>query len=145
MDDCSSSNCLCGQLSIRCWYDKVRVPHLVPHLAKSGRSHRRTWTQDPALLGKRHRVWQEVLGPARNEAASAPGMQMDSEAGLPSHFLVSDLSLQTLCALPPLPWAGVRVEFPVESSGSRAAETGPTEKPLSPSLRTPGRAAASGV
>ncbi|CDQ97256.1 unnamed protein product [Oncorhynchus mykiss] len=21
-DDCSSSNCLCGQLSIRCWYDK---------------------------------------------------------------------------------------------------------------------------
>ncbi|KAM6899978.1 histone-lysine N-methyltransferase EHMT2 [Xenentodon cancila] len=22
MDDCSSSNCLCGQLSIRCWYDK---------------------------------------------------------------------------------------------------------------------------
>lgn len=22
-DDCSSSNCLCGQLSIRCWYDKV--------------------------------------------------------------------------------------------------------------------------
>lgn len=23
-DDCSSSNCLCGQLSIRCWYDKVR-------------------------------------------------------------------------------------------------------------------------
>lgn len=26
VDDCSSSNCLCGQLSIRCWYDKVRVP-----------------------------------------------------------------------------------------------------------------------
>ncbi|KAJ8273779.1 hypothetical protein GJAV_G00105440 [Gymnothorax javanicus] len=23
-DDCSSSNCLCGQLSIRCWYDKDR-------------------------------------------------------------------------------------------------------------------------
>ncbi|XP_043078112.1 histone-lysine N-methyltransferase EHMT1-like [Puntigrus tetrazona] len=23
-DDCSSSNCLCGQLSIRCWYDKVK-------------------------------------------------------------------------------------------------------------------------
>uniref|UniRef100_A0A8C5N144 Euchromatic histone lysine methyltransferase 2 n=1 Tax=Leptobrachium leishanense TaxID=445787 RepID=A0A8C5N144_9ANUR len=22
LDDCSSSNCLCGQLSIRCWYDK---------------------------------------------------------------------------------------------------------------------------
>ncbi|XP_072801433.1 histone-lysine N-methyltransferase EHMT2 isoform X4 [Vicugna pacos] len=22
VDDCSSSNCLCGQLSIRCWYDK---------------------------------------------------------------------------------------------------------------------------
>ncbi|XP_026156563.1 histone-lysine N-methyltransferase EHMT2 isoform X2 [Mastacembelus armatus] len=22
IDDCSSSNCLCGQLSIRCWYDK---------------------------------------------------------------------------------------------------------------------------
>lgn len=25
VDDCSSSNCLCGQLSIRCWYDKVRT------------------------------------------------------------------------------------------------------------------------
>lgn len=25
VDDCSSSNCLCGQLSIRCWYDKVRA------------------------------------------------------------------------------------------------------------------------
>nr|XP_014350755.1 PREDICTED: histone-lysine N-methyltransferase EHMT2 [Latimeria chalumnae] len=24
LDDCSSSNCLCGQLSIRCWYDKDR-------------------------------------------------------------------------------------------------------------------------
>ncbi|XP_039624673.1 histone-lysine N-methyltransferase EHMT2 isoform X2 [Polypterus senegalus] len=24
VDDCSSSNCLCGQLSIRCWYDKDR-------------------------------------------------------------------------------------------------------------------------
>ncbi|GCC33674.1 hypothetical protein chiPu_0012144 [Chiloscyllium punctatum] len=23
LDDCSSSNCLCGQLSIRCWYDKL--------------------------------------------------------------------------------------------------------------------------
>lgn len=28
VDDCSSSNCLCGQLSIRCWYDKVGAPHL---------------------------------------------------------------------------------------------------------------------
>lgn len=23
IDDCSSSNCMCGQLSMRCWYDKV--------------------------------------------------------------------------------------------------------------------------
>lgn len=45
VDDCSSSNCLCGQLSIRCWYDKVRAPHL----ATPARS------QDPALLGKRLR------------------------------------------------------------------------------------------
>lgn len=25
IDDCSSSNCMCGQLSMRCWYDKVRA------------------------------------------------------------------------------------------------------------------------
>lgn len=25
-DDCSSTNCMCGQLSLRCWYDKVRIP-----------------------------------------------------------------------------------------------------------------------
>lgn len=49
----------------------------------------------------------------------------------PAHFLVSDLSLQTLHR-PLLLWAGVRVEFAVESSGSWAAEMGPTEKPLSP-------------
>ncbi|XP_046901485.1 histone-lysine N-methyltransferase EHMT1 isoform X3 [Hypomesus transpacificus] len=24
-DDCSSSSCMCGQLSLRCWYDKVRL------------------------------------------------------------------------------------------------------------------------
>lgn len=24
VDDCSSSTCMCGQLSMRCWYDKVR-------------------------------------------------------------------------------------------------------------------------
>lgn len=35
VDDCSSSNCLCGQLSIRCWYDKVRVLHLLPATSPS--------------------------------------------------------------------------------------------------------------
>lgn len=35
VDDCSSSNCLCGQLSIRCWYDKVRVLGLVPDAGPS--------------------------------------------------------------------------------------------------------------
>lgn len=24
-EDCSSSICMCGQLSLRCWYDKVRT------------------------------------------------------------------------------------------------------------------------
>lgn len=143
VDDCSSSNCLCGQLSIRCWYDKVRVPHL----AKYGRSHRRSLDPGPCSVGEETQgvagsseTCQERCGPLLQECEWTL-----TTACLPAHFLVSDLSLQTLCALPPLPWAGVRVEFPVESSGSRAAETGPTEKPLSPSLRTPGRAAASGV
>lgn len=35
VDDCSSSNCLCGQLSIRCWYDKVRSLHLLPATSHS--------------------------------------------------------------------------------------------------------------
>uniref|UniRef100_A0A8C0VRF4 [histone H3]-lysine(9) N-methyltransferase n=1 Tax=Cyanistes caeruleus TaxID=156563 RepID=A0A8C0VRF4_CYACU len=26
IDDCSSSNCMCGQLSMRCWYDKLFLP-----------------------------------------------------------------------------------------------------------------------
>lgn len=26
IDDCSSSNCMCGQLSLRCWYDQVSAP-----------------------------------------------------------------------------------------------------------------------
>lgn len=29
IDDCSSSNCMCGQLSMRCWYDKVRTLNLL--------------------------------------------------------------------------------------------------------------------
>lgn len=24
-EDCSASICMCGQLSLRCWYDKVRM------------------------------------------------------------------------------------------------------------------------
>uniref|UniRef100_A0A8C2ZBR4 Euchromatic histone-lysine N-methyltransferase 2 n=1 Tax=Cyclopterus lumpus TaxID=8103 RepID=A0A8C2ZBR4_CYCLU len=33
-DDCSSSNCLCGQLSIRCWYDKVSGNRLLQEFNK---------------------------------------------------------------------------------------------------------------
>lgn len=30
IDDCSSSNCMCGQLSLRCWYDQVSPPRRRP-------------------------------------------------------------------------------------------------------------------
>lgn len=107
VDDCSSSNCLCGQLSIRCWYDKVRVlapskppvPLFLPHEKRAGQS----------------RGWGEG---ARGRWACASCMQIKGLMG----FLLSELHM---CGLPSLSslsgGLGSVVDF---SGGSLAVEVG---------------------
>lgn len=89
VDDCSSSNCLCGQLSIRCWYDKVRVPHLA------------TPTKEPGPCS----VGEEIQGVAGSPGA-LPGMQwaslltyMQMDAGARLHTSWSLTSACRLCTV----------------------------------------------